>query len=212
MTGIRPAGSAPVGPPVIGSRPAVGPPVGPPAVELIEAGFELENADAPVLHHGMNLADLAHLLDLASAGVIPAEGARQLLRSCSRSCRSRPGTSPRSGRRRAVQLAGAVLRRPGRDVAGWLRAGRPRRGRSGSPSAAAAPRPDRPHRGRRRAGGQRRAGPVAAGTLMADQTYPPMLSRRRSATMSCRSRPGAARGAAERGAGVADAGPGGRVA
>ena len=30
--------------------------MGPPAAELIEAGFELENADAPVLHHGMNLA------------------------------------------------------------------------------------------------------------------------------------------------------------
>ena len=56
-----------------------GPPVGPPAAELIEAGFELENADAPILHHGMNLADLAHLLDLASAGVIPPDAARRLL-------------------------------------------------------------------------------------------------------------------------------------
>ena len=51
-------------------RPAAGPPAGPPAAELIAAGFELESADAPILHHGMNLADLAHLLDLASAGVV----------------------------------------------------------------------------------------------------------------------------------------------
>ena len=61
MTGIRPAAD----PLVTGARPAAGPPMGPPAAELIEAGFELENADAPVLHHGMNLADLAHLLDLS---------------------------------------------------------------------------------------------------------------------------------------------------
>jgi argininosuccinate lyase len=62
-----------------GPRPAAGPPSGPPAAELIAAGFELENADAPILHHGMNLADLAHLLDLASAEVIPPDVARRLL-------------------------------------------------------------------------------------------------------------------------------------
>ena len=61
------------------SRPQAGPPMGPPAAELIEAGFDLENADAPILHHGMNLADLAHLLDLASAGIIPPDAARRLL-------------------------------------------------------------------------------------------------------------------------------------
>ena len=128
MTGIRPAGSAPVGPPVIGSRPAVGPPVGPPAVELIEAGFELENADAPVLHHGMNLADLAHLLDLASAGVIPPEAARQLLALLLEvvqiPARDFPydpanGEPYNSRERYFVSRVG--------DVAGWLHAGRPRR-------------------------------------------------------------------------------------
>ena len=55
------------------------PPSGPPAAELIEAGFALENADAPVLHHGINLADLAHLLDLGSAGVIPPPAVRRML-------------------------------------------------------------------------------------------------------------------------------------
>ena len=33
---------------------------GAPARELIESGFALENADAPLLHHGLNLADIAH--------------------------------------------------------------------------------------------------------------------------------------------------------
>ena len=60
-------------------RPAAGPPAGPPAEELIAAGFELESADAPILHRGMNLADLAHLLDLASAGVVPPDAVRRLL-------------------------------------------------------------------------------------------------------------------------------------
>ena len=35
-----------------------------PAPELIEAGFALEVADAPLLHGGLNLADLAHVLAL----------------------------------------------------------------------------------------------------------------------------------------------------
>ena len=30
---------------------------GAPARELIESGFTLENADAPLLHRGLNLAD-----------------------------------------------------------------------------------------------------------------------------------------------------------
>ena len=110
------------------SRPAAGPPMGPPAAELIEAGFELENADAPVLHHGMNLADLAHLLDLASAGVIPPEAARQLLALLLEviqiPVRDFPydpanGEPYNSRERYFVSRVG--------DVAGWLHAGRPRR-------------------------------------------------------------------------------------
>ena len=42
----------------------LGPPVDGPAPELVESGFYLENADAPLLHAGLNLADLAHVLDL----------------------------------------------------------------------------------------------------------------------------------------------------
>ena len=41
--------------------PRLGPPVGGPAQELIDSGFSLENADAPLLHDGLNLADLAHV-------------------------------------------------------------------------------------------------------------------------------------------------------
>jgi len=116
-TGSRPAGSAPVGPPV-----------GPPAAELVEAGFELENADAPILHHGMNLADLAHLLDLASAGVIPPDAARRLLALLLEVAEIPAGDFPydpangepyNSRERYFVSRAG--------DVAGWLHAGRPRR-------------------------------------------------------------------------------------
>jgi argininosuccinate lyase len=110
------------------SRPAAGPPMGPPAAELIEAGFELENADAPVLHHGMNLADLAHLLDLASAGVIPPDAARQLLALLlevmqipARDFPYDPANGePYNSRER--YFVGRVG-----DVAGWLHAGRPRR-------------------------------------------------------------------------------------
>jgi argininosuccinate lyase len=46
---------------------------------LIDAGYALEIADAPLVHHGLTLADLAHVLDLRAARVIPTEPARQLL-------------------------------------------------------------------------------------------------------------------------------------
>src|SRR5258708_18084978 len=49
----------------------VGPSTEAPAPELIESGFALEIADAPLLHDGLNLADLAHLLVLAECGVVP---------------------------------------------------------------------------------------------------------------------------------------------
>ena len=111
-----------------GARPAAGPPAGPPAAELIEAGFELENADAPILHRGMNLADLAHLLDLAAAGIIPPDAARRLLElllevmdvPASDFPYDPANGEPYNSRERYfVSRAG--------DMAGWLHAGRPRR-------------------------------------------------------------------------------------
>jgi len=109
-------------------RPGAGPPAGPPAAELIAAGFALENADAPVLHHGINLADLAHLLDLSSAGVIPPPAARRMLALVLEASTIPASEFPydpahgepyNSRERFFADRAG--------DVAGWLHAGRPRR-------------------------------------------------------------------------------------
>jgi argininosuccinate lyase len=50
-----------------------------PAPELVEAGYRLELADAPALHHGLNLADLAQTVALTEAGLVPAEAAARLL-------------------------------------------------------------------------------------------------------------------------------------
>jgi argininosuccinate lyase len=41
-----------------------------PAPELVEAGYGLEIADAPLLHRGLTLADLAHLAELADCGAL----------------------------------------------------------------------------------------------------------------------------------------------
>jgi argininosuccinate lyase len=47
-----------------------------PAPELVEAGYELEIADAPLLHRGLTLADLAHLVALTECGALqPGEAA-----------------------------------------------------------------------------------------------------------------------------------------
>src|SRR5258708_2672951 len=57
----------------------VGPSSEAPAPELIESGFALEIADAPLLHDGLNVADLAHVLVLAECGVAPPEPAARVL-------------------------------------------------------------------------------------------------------------------------------------
>jgi len=109
-------------------RPPAGPPTGPPAPELIEAGFELENADAAILHDYMNLADLAHLLDLSAAGVIPPAAARQLLALLLEAMdipASQFPYDPGSGEPYNSREQYFVSRVG--DVAGWLHAGRPRR-------------------------------------------------------------------------------------
>src|SRR5580692_5367276 len=47
-----------------------------PAPELVEAGYALEIADAPLLHRGLTLADLAHLVELVTCGALrPGEAA-----------------------------------------------------------------------------------------------------------------------------------------
>jgi argininosuccinate lyase len=105
-----------------------GPPQTGPAQELIDSGFALENADAPFLHEGLNLADIAHVLDLLRREIVPAPAARELL-SLLLEVQQIPvedfpynpefGEPYNSRERFFVQRLGKT--------AGWLHAGRPRR-------------------------------------------------------------------------------------
>lgn len=99
-----------------------------PAPELIAAGFAWEIADAPLLHHGLNLADLGHVLDLKARRVIPDDAAAALLGVLLDAHRtdaedfpydSMHGEVYNSRERHFVEQIG--------DLAGWLHAGRPRR-------------------------------------------------------------------------------------
>ena len=115
------------------------------------------------LHHGMNLADIAHLLDLRRPGD-PARGGPRPARAAAGD-HGHPGRRIplRPGQRRAVQLARAVLRQPGRRRRRLAarRTAAPRGGPGRLP-AAPARRPDRPDRGVRRPRG--RAGRRSRGT------------------------------------------------
>jgi argininosuccinate lyase len=105
-----------------------GPPTSGPAPELVESGFAWENADAPVLHAGMNLADIAHVLDLGRRGLVPP-AARKALLELLLEVSATPaeefpydasyGEPYNSRERYFVSRLG--------DVGGWLHAGRPRR-------------------------------------------------------------------------------------
>lgn len=109
-------------------RPKSGSSTEAPAPELIEAGFALEIADAPLLHEGLNLADLAHVLVLAESGIVPEDAARRLLglllEVAEMPAEAFPYEAdfgdPYNSRERFV------AERLG-DDAGWLHAGRPRR-------------------------------------------------------------------------------------
>jgi argininosuccinate lyase len=99
-----------------------------PAPELIEAGFAIEVADAPLLHDGLNLADIAHVLVLSEAGIIPAKARSRLLGLLLEVCRTPAASFPYD-----PQYGDAYncreryfVERLGHD-AGWLHAGRPRR-------------------------------------------------------------------------------------
>ena len=105
-----------------------GPPQGVPAQELIDSGFALESADAPILHGGLNLADIAHTLDLLRRGIVPGPAARDLLRlllevqqmAVEEFPYSPEFGEPYNSRERFF------VERLGK-TAGWLHAGRPRR-------------------------------------------------------------------------------------
>ena len=51
-----------------------------PSPALIDAGYRLEVADARILHEGLCLADLSHVLELAEARVVPTDAAAELCR------------------------------------------------------------------------------------------------------------------------------------
>ena len=105
-----------------------GPPSSGPAQELIDSGFALENADAPFLHHGLNLADIAHVLDLSGRGLIPPDAERALLGLLLEAEATPPEEfpyDPAFGEPYNSREAHFVSRIG--DVAGWLHAGRPRR-------------------------------------------------------------------------------------
>ncbi|HVH23301.1 MAG TPA: lyase family protein, partial [Pseudonocardia sp.] len=98
------------------------------APELVDGGFAIEVADAPLLHDGLNVADLAHVLVLRERGVVPEPAGRRLLEVLLDAVRTPVpefGYDPAHGevyncreRRFAARI--------GHD-AGWLHAGRPRR-------------------------------------------------------------------------------------
>ncbi|GEL22419.1 argininosuccinate lyase [Pseudonocardia sulfidoxydans NBRC 16205] len=99
-----------------------------PAPELIESGFALENADASFLHRGLNLADIAHVLDLRRREIVPEAAARELLALLVEVTDVAADDFPydpshgepyNSREHYFVSRIG--------DVAGWLHAGRPRR-------------------------------------------------------------------------------------
>ncbi|HEY2207573.1 MAG TPA: argininosuccinate lyase [Pseudonocardia sp.] len=105
-----------------------GPPRDGPAPELVESGFALENADASFLHHGLNLADIAHVLDLARRDIVPPHARRELLALLLEVVEVPAEDFPydpaygepyNSRERYFVSRIG--------DAAGWLHAGRPRR-------------------------------------------------------------------------------------
>ncbi|MGH3823375.1 MAG: lyase family protein, partial [Pseudonocardiaceae bacterium] len=99
-----------------------------PAQELIDAGYALEISDAPLVHRGLTLADLAHVLDLRAAGVMPENPARQLLTLLLDTLDVPAEKFPYdpshgevyNSRERyfAIRIG---------DAAGWMHAGRPRR-------------------------------------------------------------------------------------
>lgn len=105
-----------------------GPSADEPAPELINAGFAWEIADAPILHHGLNVADLGHVIDLHHRKIISDDVARQLLSVLMDAYRTKAADFPYDARYGEAYNSRerAFVARIG-DVAGWLHAGRPRR-------------------------------------------------------------------------------------
>jgi argininosuccinate lyase len=93
-----------------------------PAPELVEAGYALELADAPLLSRGLGLADLAHVIAL---DVIPDADRRALLAALLDLFDEEIAVDARYGD--LVNVRERVLEERVGTAAGWLNAGRPRR-------------------------------------------------------------------------------------
>jgi argininosuccinate lyase len=93
-----------------------------PAPELVEAGYELELADAPLLARGFGLADLAHAIALEA---IPAEHRRALVGAVLELLDEEIELDSRYGD--LANVRERELERRVEAAAGWLNAGRPRR-------------------------------------------------------------------------------------
>lgn len=99
-----------------------------PSPELVAAGYRLEVADAPILHEGLCLADLSHILELVAAEVAPRAAAAALCRELLDFLATDPASFPYdpvygdayNSRERELE------RRIGTE-AGWLPTGRTRR-------------------------------------------------------------------------------------
>ncbi|MCY4367892.1 MAG: argininosuccinate lyase [bacterium] len=99
-----------------------------PSDALVESGYSIEVDDAEFLHRGLGLADLAHLLELSDAGVVPDNDAgrlgTQLLALLETTASDFPydpvyGDAYNSRERELERRIGAVT--------GWLHTGRTRR-------------------------------------------------------------------------------------
>ena len=98
------------------------------APELVDAGFAIEVADAPLLHAELGIADMAHVLALTERGVIPADAGARLLGVLLAAHRIPVEEFPYDPEYGEVYNCRErwFAERIGRD-AGWLHAGRPRR-------------------------------------------------------------------------------------
>lgn len=96
-----------------------------PAPELVEAGYRLELADAPLLQRGFGLADLAHAIVLGERGVIPAADLRSLLGALLDLLEEDIAVDASYGD--LANLRERLLTQRIGGAAGWLNAGRPRR-------------------------------------------------------------------------------------
>ena len=96
-----------------------------PAPELVEAGYRLELADAPLLQRGFGLADLAHAVVLGERGAIPAADLRALLGALLDLLEEDVAVDGPYGD--LANLRERLLTQRIGTAAGWLNAGRPRR-------------------------------------------------------------------------------------